>query len=82
MAQLIYMKYSFNFYFQRRYTWNAKTLFGKREQSLWILSLIRNLANIMKNEKAFNDVTGQLFNIWEECIIDGIDDYNYASGTF
>ena len=34
----------------------------------------------MKNEKTFNEVMNQLFRIWEGCIVDGIDDYNYASG--
>ena len=45
-----------------------------------MLSLIRNLSNVMKNEKTFNEVMNQLFHIWEECIIDGLDDFHYASG--
>lgn len=36
----------------------------------------------MKNEKAFGDVLNQLFSIWEEFIIDGLDDYHYNSGRF
>ena len=34
----------------------------------------------MKNEKTFSEVMNQLFHIWEECIVDGLDDYHYASG--
>eukprot|EP00795_Rhopilema_esculentum_P011340 gene11340-21531_t len=76
--ELAYLLYHI---WQRRFTWNSKSVFGKREQSHWFVSLLRSLSNILKNEKTFNSIISQLFGIWEEFIIDGLDDLQYMSDS-
>lgn len=53
----------------------------KREQE-WFVALMQHLGKLLPRSKDQQDLTKQIFNVWEENMMDSIEDQTANTGWF
>ena len=67
------------FYFQRCNNFDALPLNAKKEQE-WFIALMQHLGKLLPRVKDQHDLTKQIFNVWEENMMDSIEDQTANTG--